>query len=224
VAASLWIGPKRACSRVRAVFAVTLSRARETRTPIGPYWARSRFVARSSICLRLRARSAAMKWLPIVSEKASILRLRRRLGRCKGADYRPQVLHSSVVNAPKALRDGFVASRPLANTKVDWQQFFGEGEHARALDLIPRVATPTLDTLKHLAGAFALPGVQYLFQEGVPVLEVPIGATRAALSSWASSSIRTASTPPAARARSPTATHASGGVRVSAGIATLYHG
>ena len=57
-----------------------------------------------------------MKWWPITSEKASMLRgLDLALVEAEGTEQQVQVIHAPVADAPQALGDGRVTPGPVAD-------------------------------------------------------------------------------------------------------------
>src|ERR1700750_1791614 len=108
-----------------------------------------------------------MKWLPIASEKASMLRASTSAGSSQNRPIRERrYAVRRVAAAPQATGHGGVAPRPVANREIDREQVAREREHARAADLGARVAALALDALEHLVGAAPLPRVEQLVEEG----------------------------------------------------------
>src|SRR5215510_7257938 len=110
-----------------------------------------------------------MKWWPITSEKASVLR-------ASASSSLAQIVHAPVVDAAEPGGDRLVTPGPVADGQVDRQQLAGERERARQPQLGPDVAAVALDALEHLIGGLAFPGVEHLLQQRAPVGEVPVEA------------------------------------------------
>src|SRR5215469_4898475 len=88
-----------------------------------------------------------------------------------------QVGHPPVIDAAQALGDRRVTPSPVADGEVDVQQVGGEGKRARPPHPDPHVAALALDMFEGLIGCPALPGVEHLREERVPVGEMTVEAT-----------------------------------------------
>src|SRR5215510_9764037 len=110
-----------------------------------------------------------MKWWPITSEKASVLR-------ASASSSLAQIVHAPVVDAAEPGGDRLVAPGPVADGQVDRQQLAGEGERARQPQPGPGVAALALDAVEHLIDAHPLPAVEHLLQQRPPVGEMPVEA------------------------------------------------